>query len=59
VAGVAGLAVEHEDIRIRVWPALEAVEAAMAGKFPNTVTMVALLWFAARREWLRQEWARP
>jgi hypothetical protein len=41
-----------------VGPALEAIDAAMAGKLPNVLTMVTLLWFAARREWLRQEWAR-
>jgi len=58
IAGMAGLAVENEDIRVRVWPAVEAIEAALAGRFPNVLTMVALLWFAARRDWLRQEWAR-
>ena len=58
IAGMAGLAAENEDIRVRVWPAVEAIEAALAGRFPNAVTMVALLWFAARRDWLRQEWAR-
>ena len=58
IAGHGGLAVEHEDIRVRVWPALEAIDAALAGRMPNVITMVALLWLAARREWLRQEWAR-
>jgi ADP-ribose pyrophosphatase len=58
IAGMAGLAVENEDIRVRVWPAVEAIEAALAGRFPNVVTMVALLCLAARRDWLRQEWAR-
>ena len=57
IAGTAGLAVENEDIRIRVCPAAEAIEAALAGRYPNVVTMVALLWFAAKRDWLRQEWA--
>ena len=57
IAGVAGLATENEDIRVRVWPAVEAIEAALEGRFPNVLTMVALLWFAARRDWLRQEWA--
>lgn len=57
IAGMAGLAAENEDIRVRVWPAVEAIEAALAGRFSNVVTMVALLWFAARRDWLRQEWA--
>jgi ADP-ribose pyrophosphatase len=57
IAGMGGLAVENEDIRVRVWPAVEAIEAALAARFPNVLTMVALLWFAARRDWLRQEWA--
>ena len=57
IAGTAGLLVENEDIRVRVWPAVEAIEAALAGRFPNVMTMVALLWLAARRDWLRQEWA--
>jgi len=58
IAGMAGLAVENEDIRVTVWPAARAIEAALAGRFPNVVTTVALLWLAARRDWLRQEWAR-
>jgi ADP-ribose pyrophosphatase len=57
IAGMAGLAAEDEDIRVRVWPAVEAIEAALAGRFANVLTMVALLWFAARRDWLRREWA--
>ena len=58
VGGVAGLAAENEDIRTRVWPAADAIDAALAGRFPNVLTTVALLWFAARRDWLRKEWAR-
>lgn len=58
IAGHGGLATEHEDIRVRVWPAREAIDAALSGKLPNVLTMAALLWFAARRDWLRQEWAR-
>jgi ADP-ribose pyrophosphatase len=54
--GVAGLAAEHEDILVRVWPAGQAIETALAGKFPNSVTSLALLWLAARRESLRREW---
>jgi ADP-ribose diphosphatase len=59
IAGHAGLAAENEDIRVRIWPAAEAIEAALTGRLPNVLTMVALLWFAARRDWLRREWARP
>jgi ADP-ribose pyrophosphatase len=54
--GRFGLAIEQEDIRVRVWPADRAVDDAIAGKFPNSVTTIALLWLAARRETLRAAW---
>lgn len=57
IAGHAGLLSENEDIRVRVWPAEEAIAAALGGRIPNVLTMVALLWLAARREQLRQDWA--
>ena len=56
LAGTAGLAAEEEDIRVRVWPAQAAVSAALAGRFANAVTTIALLWLGHRREWLREEW---
>ena len=56
IAGIGGLASEHEDIRVRVWPADEAIAAVMAGGIPNSVTAIALLWFALRRHGLRREW---
>jgi ADP-ribose pyrophosphatase len=54
--GQAGLATEHEDIRVRVWPATEAIDAAVAGRVPNSVAAIALLWLNARRPALRQQW---
>ena len=57
IAGYAGLASELEDIRIRVLPADEAIENALAGRYSNSITVMALLWFAAKRDWLRAEWA--
>ncbi len=57
IVGYGGLASENEDIRIRVLPAAEAVENALAGRYANSITAMALLWFASRRDWLRQEWA--
>jgi ADP-ribose pyrophosphatase len=57
IAGYAGLASELEDIRIRVLPAAEAIENALAGRYTNAITAIALLWFAAKRDWLRAEWA--
>lgn len=56
VTGHGGLASEQEDIRVRLVPAGAAIEAAIAGQYPNSVTAIALLWLAARREWLRGEW---
>ncbi len=56
LASYAGLAEENEDIRVRVWPADAAIEAALAGAMPNVVTAVALLWLAARRASLRELW---
>ena len=57
IAGYAGLEVENEDIRTRVLPATEAIENALAGRYANAITVMALLWFASRRDWLRREWA--
>ncbi len=54
--GYAGLAAESEDIRVRALPAAEAIESALAGRYPNSVTAIGLMWLAARREWLRREW---
>ena len=57
IAGYAGLASENEDIRIRVLPAADAIENALAGRYANSITAMALLWFASRRDWLREQWA--
>jgi len=57
IIGQGGLADEQEDIRVRLHPATEAIEAAIAGCYPNSVTTIALLWLAAKRDWLRAHWA--
>lgn len=56
ICGYGGLASEQEDIRIRVLPAPVAIETALAGGYANSITTIALLWFASRREWLRAQW---
>jgi ADP-ribose pyrophosphatase len=56
VAGHGGLAQEQEDIRIRVHDAAEAIDAALAGRFQNATTVIALLWLAAKRAELRAQW---
>lgn len=57
IIGQGGLAAEQEDIRVRLHPATDAIEAAIAGRYANSVTAIALLWLAARRDWLRTQWA--
>ncbi len=56
IAGHAGMADEHEDIRVRVWPADRAIAAALAGNITNSVTLIGLLWLAIERPTLRKEW---
>jgi ADP-ribose pyrophosphatase len=56
IAGHAGMANEHEDIRVRVWPADRAIDAALSGRLTNSVTMIGLLWLASQRDALRKEW---
>jgi ADP-ribose pyrophosphatase len=56
VAGHAGMAEEHEDNRVRVWPAERAIALALGGQITNSVTMIGLLWLAAQRDSLRKEW---
>jgi ADP-ribose pyrophosphatase len=58
IAGHAGMAEEHEDIRVRVWPAARAIEAALAGQVANSVAAIGLLWLAARHAALREEWSK-
>jgi ADP-ribose pyrophosphatase len=58
ISGHSGMVEEHEDIRVRVWPADKAIEAALAGLMPNSVAVIGLLWLAARREALREEWTK-
>jgi hypothetical protein len=43
---------------VRVWPAAQAIEAVLAGRINNSVAAIGLLWLAARRSVLRQEWGK-
>ena len=56
--GFGGLPSENEDIRVLVLPAEEAIGAALAGQYPDSVIAIALLWLAAKRDWLRMQWSR-
>ena len=55
--GHQGLDSEQEDIRVRALPADHVIEQALAGAYPNSVATIGLLWFAARRDWLRSRWS--
>jgi ADP-ribose pyrophosphatase len=59
IAGFGGETSESEDIRIRVWDANDAIQAAFAGCFTNSITAIALFWLASRRDWLRHRWMTP
>ena len=56
LVGYGGLGSENEDIRIWLRPAEAVIAEAVAGHYPNSVTTIALLWLAARRDWLRARW---
>ncbi len=54
-----GLAEEQEDIRVLVRPADEAIADAVAGRYPNSVATIALLWLGLQRAALRARWKEP
>ncbi len=59
IVGYAGAEAEGEDIRTRVWPADKAIDMALSGAMPNGITTIGLLWLAAKRDTLRQQWSQP
>ncbi|HEY0183315.1 MAG TPA: NUDIX domain-containing protein [Rhodopila sp.] len=59
IVGFGGEVSESEDIRVRIWSAADAIEAAFAGRFANSITAIGLFWFASKRDWLRQKWMTP
>jgi ADP-ribose pyrophosphatase len=54
--GIHGLADENEDIRVLVPPFAEAMAMVESGTIANGFTLLALHWFAARREAMRRHW---
>lgn len=58
VAGLHGLADEHEDIKATVKRFGAAMDLALAGRIQNGPTVLALYWLAANRTRLRQRWPR-
>lgn len=56
--GHAGLVDEGEDIRVLARPAEDAIADALAGRYPNSVATICLLWLGLKRAELRKEWSR-
>jgi ADP-ribose pyrophosphatase len=54
--GIHGLTDESEDIKVVVKSTDEAFTLLEAGKIQNAFTLIALHWFAAKRETLRRLW---
>jgi len=53
LGGVHGLDEEHEDIRVNVMPAQEAIDELYDGRANSTSIIIALQWLAMNRERLR------
>lgn len=54
--GIHGRVDEHEDIRVLVLPAEEAIARLAEERIDNAITMIALQWLALNREALRRDW---
>jgi ADP-ribose diphosphatase len=54
--GIHGLAAEHEDIRVEVYPARDAIALLDDGRIEAGPAVVALSWFARHHERLKRDW---
>jgi ADP-ribose pyrophosphatase len=54
--GIHGLGAEHEDIRVVVMPADEALAKLDSGSVVNAAAIVALQWLALKRGEVRRRW---
>lgn len=54
--GIHGLADEHEDIRVHVFTAEEAIAMVSRGVVNNAASIIALQWLQLNRERLRAKW---
>lgn len=53
-----GLEEEHEDIRVSVVPADEAIRMLDENRLNNSIAIIGLGWFARHRERLRAQWRK-
>ena len=54
--GIHGLGDEHENIRVRVLPAADAIRRLDDGRFLNVMIIVVMQWFKLNRDTLRETW---
>ncbi|MHC6227710.1 NUDIX domain-containing protein [Pseudomonas sp. X10] len=55
--GLHGLEEEGEDIRVKVWPFEDALQAVRDGRIANAATIIALQWLALNRSEVRGLWS--
>lgn len=55
--GLHGLEEEGEDIRVRVWPFEDALQAVRDGRIGNAASIIALQWLALNRAEVRGMWS--
>jgi ADP-ribose pyrophosphatase len=53
---IGGVASEHEDIRVHVMDATQAIGLLFANKIRDAQTLIALQWFSTHRTELRSRW---
>jgi ADP-ribose pyrophosphatase len=58
IAGLHGLADEHEDIRVHVMPLEEAMRKCTTGQITNALTIIALQWLTLNRARVEEDWRR-
>ncbi|HXH04672.1 MAG TPA: NUDIX domain-containing protein [Candidatus Competibacteraceae bacterium] len=56
--GIHGLAGEHEDIRVHVFPRQEAMELLASGRIISSPPIIALQWLEMHRQELLRRWRR-
>lgn len=56
IGGIHGLPAEHEDIRVLVIPAEEAIAGLDRDAYRNGITIIGLGWLARHRARLRAQW---
>jgi ADP-ribose pyrophosphatase len=57
LGGVFGIQEDHEDIRVMIVSADEALAWAESGKIRNAVSIAAIQWLIRHRDELRKKWA--